>query len=261
MPILFVCVTCENGPWRAAQFRSCLAKKAATTALVVSLRPWPRRYTTSPWGTQEGHGWGVGERAVLHGEDPEDPHSPAGALPAVRGRGWRRAARVCHGPCAAGAGAAAHRGAQDRVPLRADPRCSGAAGWEPAGRGVPAPRFADRCARGLIFIPSFSQAPGSFGADGGTVGGSADVVSCSSLHGLGAERGHSSSSWSWRSGAVGFFLQGLLHPLTHLALMKFLHGFRTFPHMKKKCEVGSALGVGTECGLYSVHAGGSCGPR
>ena len=40
--------------------------------------------------------------------------------------------------------AAAHCGAQDRgVPLRADPRCSCAAVGEPAGGGVPAPRFAD----------------------------------------------------------------------------------------------------------------------
>ena len=35
--------------------------------------------------------------------------------------------------------------------------------------------------------------------------------------------------------------------------------FRTFPSRKKRCEVGSALGVGTECGLYSVHAGSLCG--
>ena len=34
----------------------------------------------------------------------------------------------------------------------------------------------------------------------------------------------------------------------------FTEGFRTFPKNKKRCEVGSALGVGTECGLYSVHA-------
>ena len=35
--------------------------------------------------------------------------------------------------------------------------------------------------------------------------------------------------------------------------------FRTFPQNKKKCEVESALGVGTECGLYFIHAGGSAG--
>ena len=41
-------------------------------------------------------------------------------------------------PCAAGAGGAAHCGAQDRgVPLRADPRCSGAADGEPASGDVP----------------------------------------------------------------------------------------------------------------------------
>ena len=34
--------------------------------------------------------------------------------------------------------------------------------------------------------------------------------------------------------------------------------FALFP-VRKKCEVGSALGVGTECALYSVHAGYLCG--
>ena len=33
--------------------------------------------------------------------------------------------------------------------------------------------------------------------------------------------------------------------------------FSHFSQKQKKCEVGSALGVGTECGLYSVHAVGS----
>ena len=36
-------------------------------------------------------------------------------------------------------------------------------------------------------------------------------------------------------------------------------GFSHFFPSGKKCEVGSALGVGTECGLYSVHAGCLCG--
>ena len=35
--------------------------------------------------------------------------------------------------------------------------------------------------------------------------------------------------------------------------------FRTFPQLKKKCEVGSALWVGTECGLDFIHPGSSCG--
>ena len=61
-------------------------------------------------------------------------HSPAGALQPPRRRARRWAATVGHGPCAAGAGGAARRGAQDRsVPLRADPRCScaadGGTGW------------------------------------------------------------------------------------------------------------------------------------
>ena len=30
--------------------------------------------------------------------------------------------------------------------------------------------------------------------------------------------------------------------------------FRTFPRVEKKSEGKSALGVGTECGLQSIHA-------
>ena len=85
-------------------------------------------------------------------------------------------------------GFAARGGTQDRgVPLRADPRCSCAAGWEPAGKNVPAPRFAHpragyRSAQDLFFTPSLSQAPGSRGADGGAVGGSAGIrVVCLSV--------------------------------------------------------------------------------
>ena len=35
--------------------------------------------------------------------------------------------------------------------------------------------------------------------------------------------------------------------------------FSDFSQSKKKCEGGSALGVGTECGLQFIHAGGSAG--
>ena len=83
------------------------------------------------------------------------------------------------------------------MPLRADPRCSSDAGWEPAGGTVPAPRFARpragcRSAQDLVFTPSFSLAPGSLGADGGTVGGSARIraVGCSVAAGAGC---------SWKS--------------------------------------------------------------
>ena len=43
----------------------------------------------------------------------------------------------------------------------------------------------------------------------------------------------------------------LLHPRTHLVpWMRLLQGFlSTFPHIQKKCAVGSALGVGTGRGL------------
>ena len=37
--------------------------------------------------------------------------------------------------------------------------------------------------------------------------------------------------------------------------MKEFNGFFALFRVQKKCEVGLALGVGTECGLYSVHAG------
>ena len=37
--------------------------------------------------------------------------------------------------------------------------------------------------------------------------------------------------------------------------MKEFNGFFALFPGPKKCGVGSALGVGTECGLYSVHAG------
>ena len=88
--------------------------------------------------------------------------------------------------------------------------------------------------------PSFLQAPGSFGAaDGGTVGGSVyDRILLLIARACGAERRHSSSSWSWGSGrweevfnvyAQDRFL--LLHPLTHLVLrMEVFIGFFTlFP--------------------------------
>ena len=94
-----------------------------------------------------------GAKDELYGDDPGPPHSPAGVLQPLRRRAQLWADRAGHGPCAAGAGGAAHRGAQDRgrahgpgyrrgVPLRADPRCSSAADGEPAGGGAPAPRSA-----------------------------------------------------------------------------------------------------------------------
>ena len=51
----------------------------------------------------------------------------------------------------------------------------------------------------------------------------------------------SSSSSHVLAGVVGEPLQG---------------GFRTFPR-GEKCGVGSALGVGTGCGLFSLDSGGS----
>ena len=76
----------------------------------------------------------------------------------------------------------------------------------PAGGGVPAPGLADprtgyRSAQDLVYTPSSSQAPCALrGADGRTVGGSTDdYLLFFVTWDYGAERGHSSSSWSWRS--------------------------------------------------------------
>ena len=87
--------------------------------------------------------------------------------------------------------------------LRADAGRSCAADGKPAGGGVLAARFPHsragyRSAQNLIILPSFSQAPCAFrGADGGTVGGSADDrIQLYVARACGAERGHSSSSWS-----------------------------------------------------------------
>ena len=110
---------------------------------------------------------GEGERDALHGRVPGDPLSPVWALQPPRRRARRCAARVGHGLCAAGAGAAALCGAQDR----GVPRCSGAAEGRPAGGGVRARRFAHpwagcRSVHDLTFVPSFSH--GAHGvADGG----------------------------------------------------------------------------------------------
>ena len=62
------------------------------------------------------------------------------------------------------------------------------------------PRAGYRSAQDLIFFPSFSQSPCAFrGADGGTVGGSAyDDILLFVAWACGAERGHSSTSRSWR---------------------------------------------------------------
>ena len=76
---------------------------------------------------------------------------------------------------------------------------------EPAGGGVPAAQYSRsragcRGAQDLISIPSL-QAPSALrGADGRTVGGSADdhILLFFSAADYGAERPHS-SSWSWRA--------------------------------------------------------------
>ena len=64
-----------------------------------------------------------------------------------------------------------------------------------------------------------------------------------------------------RGGLHGFLQSRVLpHPVVCMTLrMRILQGvFALFP-FEKKCEVGSALGVGTECGLYFIHAGRLCG--
>ena len=149
-PNLFVCVTSHDGPQLADRHRSCPAAKAATTALVVATRAAVDRCghvdTTQPYGDRRRPGLEVHFTATIRANPPlqaagaeyfafdvEDvpAASPAGALQRLRRRAQRRAARVGHGPCA-------RSGAQDRsVPLRADPRCSSAAGSRPAGGGLP----------------------------------------------------------------------------------------------------------------------------
>ena len=54
--------------------------------------------------TDDCQGRGVGARVELLGDDPGPFHTPAGALQPLRIRAWRVAARVGHGPCAAGGG-------------------------------------------------------------------------------------------------------------------------------------------------------------
>ena len=72
--------------------------------------------------------------------------------------------------------------------------------WRRSGTSICTSLSWFRSAQGLVFTPSISQAPGSFGADGGTVGGSAyDCILFFIAQTCGAERGHSSSSWSRRS--------------------------------------------------------------
>ena len=82
----------HDGSLRAAHER-CSAKKAATSALMVATRAADDRCGLGhvvtplrPTGKEEGQGRGVGERDEPHGENPEDPHSPARALQLVRGR-------------------------------------------------------------------------------------------------------------------------------------------------------------------------------
>ena len=152
----------------------------------------------------------VGARDELYGKrsgNPSPPlphshthtHSPAGALQPLRRRDRRWAARVGHGPCAAVA---------DRcVPRRADPRCSGAADGGPAGGGVPAPRFFPILEQ-VIEVPKISSSSRRCRSAGflwcsrrRNSGGSAyDRILFFFAPACGAERRHSSSSWSWRVG-------------------------------------------------------------
>ena len=71
----FLFASLFHGPQRAAQFRSCTAAEAATTALVVATRAavdrWGPGHVVTPLrptGTEEGPGRGVGERDELQGQ-------------------------------------------------------------------------------------------------------------------------------------------------------------------------------------------------
>ena len=63
-----------------------------------------RRRGLMPVRPQDCQGRGVGARDELYGDDPGPPHPTAGALQPLRRRARRWAARVGHGPCAAGPG-------------------------------------------------------------------------------------------------------------------------------------------------------------
>ena len=74
-----------DGPKRAAQFRSCSASKAATTALLVATRAavdrcGPGHVPTplSPTGTEEGRDRGGGSRGAFHSEGADASSSPGG---------------------------------------------------------------------------------------------------------------------------------------------------------------------------------------
>ena len=88
VPISFV-FCCHDEPHWAAFLKSCSASQAATTALVVAaLAATP----LSSSGAEEGKGRGVGKNAELHGDDLDDPHSPAGALRSACRGAWRGSA-------------------------------------------------------------------------------------------------------------------------------------------------------------------------
>ena len=155
----------------------------------------------------------------------------------------RWAARVGHGNCAAGAGGAAHRGAQDRgVPLRAG-RCSCAADGEPAGGGVPPPRFAHP--EQVIEAPKISSSGRrSRRRRVPMVQQTAEqmvevptILSFSSLHGLVEQK-----ALTFQCRIVEVFKVfardrfPLVHPFTHLVLrMRLLLGLSHFS--PKKTEV------------------------
>ena len=152
-----------------------------------------------------------------------------------------------------------------------------------------------RSAQDLVVIPSFSRAQGSASAaDGGTVGGSAvDRICFFFARACGAERGHSSSSRSWRSGLSGevfkvyaqdriqlrlveqntmtfkfrvvevfkIYVQDrffqLLHPHRLVPWMRFLKGFFALSPWIKNAKISRTERTG--CGLYSMDAGSSSG--
>ena len=113
--VFFFSVTISGRVQRVANgcTRSRVAAKTATAAFDAAARTSDRGNSfcrvSAPQRTapEDGKDQGVGERAVPHGDFPEDPHSPAGALraPAVPGHpDW-----VSRG--ATGGGSAARRGA------------------------------------------------------------------------------------------------------------------------------------------------------
>ena len=93
VPTFLLCVTCERMDLsvqpvsgaaqrrRERRLRSMLRHERMTVAMALAEFS---HHSSRLKGTEDGQSRGVGARAELHGEDPEAPHIPAGALQSRR---------------------------------------------------------------------------------------------------------------------------------------------------------------------------------